>query len=213
MKVRILTVVLLFLLGSLTMSGNMDDLHINDKMNKEKELEVATLGAGCFWCTEAVFERLEGVEKVISGYSGGRVKNPSYREVTSGRTGHAEVCQVWFDPSVISYEELLDVFWNTHDPTTLNRQGNDVGTQYRSAIFYHNMQQKEAAIHSMSKMDASGLFRDPIVTEISEFDAFYEAEDYHQEYFQRNPYQGYCRAVIAPKVAKFRQKYAHRLKG
>lgn len=182
------------------------------KMESREKDRVATFGAGCFWCTEAVFERLEGVEKVVSGYSGGSVKNPSYREVTSGRTGHAEVCQIHFDPNIISYEELLDVFWHTHDPTTLNRQGNDVGTQYRSVIFYHSEQQKRLAEESMASMDASGTFADPIVTEITEFCNFYEAEDYHQDYFRNNPNQPYCTFIVKPKLEKFRAKYQDRLK-
>jgi peptide-methionine (S)-S-oxide reductase len=181
-------------------------------MKRAQISEVATFGSGCFWCTEAVFERLEGVEKVISGFSGGNVKNPAYREVTSGRTGHAEVCQIYFDPETISYEELLDVFWHTHDPTTLNRQGNDVGPMYRSAIFYHSEEQKQAAERSKKAMDNSGTFRDPIVTEISAFTDFYEAEDYHQDYFKNNPNQPYCSFVVKPKVEKFKAKYADKLK-
>ena len=176
------------------------------------KLEVVTLGSGCFWCTEAVFERLQGVDKVISGYSGGHVKNPSYREVTTGTTGHAEVCQVWFDPKVISFEEILDVFWHTHDPTTLNRQGNDVGPQYRSAIFYHSEEQKQVAEASKARMEASGEFKDPIVTEITEFANFYEAENYHQDYFANNPNQPYCTFIVAPKVKKFKAAYPDRLK-
>ena len=181
-------------------------------MKTEHNKEIATFGSGCFWCTEAVFERLEGVDKVISGYSGGEVKNPSYREVTTGRTGHAEVCQIFYDPEVISYEELLDVFWHTHDPTTLNRQGNDVGTQYRSAIFYHNEDQKRLAAESKAAMDASGTFDDPVVTEITEFTAFFEAEDYHQDYFENNPNQPYCTYVVKPKINKFKAKYQDKLK-
>ena len=181
-------------------------------MNTENDNTVATFGTGCFWCTEAVFERLEGVEKVISGYSGGNVKNPSYREVTTGRTGHAEVCQVWFNPEIISFEEILDVFWHTHDPTTLNRQGNDVGTQYRSAIFYHTEDQKQQAERSLKAINASGSFDDPVVTEITEFSGFYEAEDYHQDYFENNPSQSYCTFVVKPKVDKFKARYQDRLK-
>ncbi len=181
-------------------------------MEQEKKDTVATFGSGCFWCTEAVFERLEGVEKVISGYSGGSVKNPSYREVTTGRTGHAEVCQIHYDPATISYEELLDVFWHTHDPTTLNRQGNDAGTQYRSVIFYHSEEQKRLAEESRAAMDASGTFEDPIVTEITAFRNFYEAEDYHQDYFANNPDQPYCTFVVKPKVSKFKAKYQDKLK-
>jgi len=179
--------------------------------NKEK-LEIATFGAGCFWCTEAVFERLEGVEKVISGYSGGHVKNPSYKEVCNGTTGHAEVTHVYFDPEIISFSELLDVFWHTHDPTTLNRQGNDSGTQYRSVIFYHDNNQKLIAEESKLKMEKSGTYKDPIVTEISPLINFYEAEDYHQDYFNNNPDQSYCSVVISPKIKKFTAKYQEKLK-
>ncbi|MFC2115836.1 peptide-methionine (S)-S-oxide reductase MsrA [Bacteroidota bacterium] len=181
-------------------------------MESENKDRIATFGSGCFWCTEAVFEQLEGVEKVISGYSGGDIKNPSYKEVTSGRTGHAEVCQIHYDPDIISYEELLDVFWHTHDPTTLNRQGNDTGTQYRSAVFYHSDKQKQLAEESRSAMVVSGIFSDPIVTEITEFKNFYEAENYHQDYFKSNPSQPYCTFIVKPKVDKFKAKYQDKLK-
>lgn len=174
--------------------------------------ELATLGAGCFWCVEAVFLGLKGVDKVISGYSGGFVDSPSYDEVCSGTTGHAEAIQVIFDPKVISYDDLLRVFFTTHDPTTLNRQGADVGTQYRSAIFYHSPEQKAAAEKIAREITDEKLYRSPIVTEVTEFANFYKAEDYHQNYYARNPTQGYCRAVIDPKVRKFRQKWAHLLK-
>ena len=185
---------------------------MENQQDHNKNLEIATLGNGCFWCTEAVFERLEGVERVVSGYSGGHVKNPSYKEVCNGTTGHAEVCQIHFDPNTISYDEILDVFWHTHDPTTLNRQGNDAGPQYRSAIFYHSEAQKESAQASKDKMDNSGEFNDPIVTEITEFNIFYEAEDYHQDYFANNPNQPYCTFVVAPKVKKFNAKYSDKIK-
>jgi peptide-methionine (S)-S-oxide reductase len=175
-------------------------------------LETATLGAGCFWCVEAVFQRLKGVHSVISGYAGGRRPNPTYQQVCTGVTGHAEVAQITFDPEVISYGELLDVFWHTHDPTTLNRQGADVGTQYRSVIFYHDERQHEIAEQSKKETDASGLWPDPIVTEIEPLTEFYPAEDYHQNYFNTNPNQPYCSAVVGPKVRKFMQKYADRLK-
>jgi peptide-methionine (S)-S-oxide reductase len=181
-------------------------------MNEMKEYAIATFGSGCFWCTEAVFERLKGVEKVVSGYAGGHVKNPSYKEVTTGRTGHAEVCQIYFDPSVISYEELLEVFWHTHDPTTLNRQGNDRGPQYRSVIFYHDADQQRKAEASKRDMDASGAFNDPIVTEVTAMDVFYEAEGYHQDFFANNPNQPYCTFVVKPKVEKFTAKYQDKLK-
>lgn len=172
---------------------------------------VATLGAGCFWCVEAIFQDLKGVSKVVSGYSGGHVKNPAYREVCNGTTGHAEVIQVSFDPAIISYDQILEVFWNTHDPTTLNRQGNDVGTQYRSAIFYHSKDQKKTA--EASKINAAKDFNAPIVTEIVPFEVFYSAEDYHQNYYNENGNQPYCSIVISPKVDKFRKKYAEKLKG
>lgn len=175
------------------------------------KLETATLGAGCFWCVEAVFQQLKGVEKVESGYSGGHVKDPSYREICSGNTGHAEVCQVHFDPNEISFEEILEVFWTTHDPTTLNRQGNDVGTQYRSAIFYHDEKQKEIAERSVKEV-AVQIWDDPIVTEISPLTNYYPAEEYHQNYWFQNGNQPYCRIVINPKVEKFRKKFADKLK-
>ncbi len=200
----------IFLHGSfLEMTGYNENLNT---MNKQKIYEVATFGSGCFWCTEAVFERLEGVDRVVSGYSGGHVKKPSYKEVTSGQTGHAEVCQIFFDPTVIAYEELLDVFWHTHDPTTWNRQGNDHGPQYRSVIYYHNAEQQKLAEESKKHMAISGTFSDPIVTEIKEFTDFYKAEDYHQDYFQNNPNQPYCTFIIKPKVEKFSAKYQDKLK-
>ena len=168
-------------------------------------METATFGAGCFWCVGAVFQSLKGVDKVVSGYSGGHVKNPTYQQVCTGTTGHAEVCQIYYDPSVISFTELLEVFWSTHDPTTLNRQGNDIGTQYRSVIFYHNEDQKKLAEAYMDKLNKSGVYDKPIVTEISPFKVFYEAENYHQEYFDLNRTQPYCRIVIQPKMDKFRR--------
>jgi len=179
-------------------------------MNSQNE--ITTLGGGCFWCLEAVYDQLDGVLDVVSGYAGGRVPNPDYKSVCSGRTGHAEVIQVTFDPTVISFKEILEIFFTIHDPTTLNRQGADVGTQYRSEIFYHSEEQKNTAEEVIAEIEAAEIWPNPIVTAISALDTFYPAEDYHQEYFQRNPYQGYCRVVVAPKVAKFRQKYAQRLK-
>lgn len=175
------------------------------------ESEVAVFGAGCFWCVEAIYQRVNGVIHVESGYAGGHVENPTYRQVTSGRTGHAEVTRVEFDPSVISYEELLEVFWHTHDPTTLNRQGADVGTQYRSAIFYLDDEQKKTAEASLEKTDKSGLWESPIVTEITSLTNYSTAEDYHQNYFNNNPNAGYCSIVIAPKVAKFKKDFPHLL--
>jgi peptide-methionine (S)-S-oxide reductase len=178
----------------------------------EKKTETATFGAGCFWCVEAVFESLKGVESVVSGYSGGFVKNPSYKEVCSGNTGHAEVAQIVYDPGIISYKELLEVFWKTHDPTTLNRQGADIGSQYRSVIFYHNEEQKKLAEQYKEALKKAGVFDKPIVTEISPLVNFYKAEDYHQEYFSRNPDQPYCSVVINPKLEKFRAVFKEKLK-
>ena len=175
--------------------------------------EVATLGGGCFWCTEAVFSDLKGVVKVESGYSGGTVANPSYEQVCTGRTGHAEVAQITFDPEVISYKEILEVFFTVHDPTTLNRQGADVGTQYRSAIFYHNNEQRAVAEQVIKEITAAGIWDAPIVTQIEPLKAFYKAEDHHQQYFENNPRQQYCQIVIAPKVRKFREHYRERLAG
>lgn len=175
-------------------------------------IDTATFGAGCFWCVEAVFQRLNGVLSVKSGYSGGAVKNPSYKEVCIGTTGHAEVCQILFETKIISYEELLEVFWKTHDPTTLNSQGNDFGTQYRSVIFYHNLDQKKLAEKYKSELNAAKVYDNPIVTEISAFHAFYPAEDYHQNYFNLNGSQGYCKFVIQPKVDKFERVFTQKLK-
>lgn len=176
------------------------------------DLEVATLGGGCFWCLEAVFEQLRGVKEVVSGYSGGAVPNPSYEQVCTGRTGHAEVVQVTFDPQVISYREILDVFFDIHDPTTLNRQGADVGPQYRSVIFYHSPRQREIAEEVIQRLDEAGTWNREIVTQVEPFEVFYEAEPYHQSYFEQNRRQPYCRAVVAPKVAKFRKRHDFRLK-
>lgn len=180
--------------------------------NSEPQNAVATFAAGCFWCTEAVFVRLKGVNKVTSGYTGGKIENPTYRQVCTGATGHAEGIRIVFDPSVITYEQLLDVFFHTHDPTTLNRQGADVGTQYRSAVFYHSQEQKLAARKMIDQLDRSGDFDDPIVTTLEEFTKWYPAEDYHQEYFALNPRQPYCQVVVGPKVAKFRKRYQAMLK-
>lgn len=179
---------------------------------KNKNLQIATFGSGCFWCTEAIYERLEGVYSVRSGYSGGTKQNPTYEEVCTGKTGHAEVIQIEYDPSEISYDEILEVFWQTHDPTTLNRQGADVGTQYRSVIFYHNDEQKEKAERYKKELDKSGAWDKPIVTEIAPFEKFYAAEDYHQDYYEKNPYQGYCSFVIAPKLEKFEKVFGQKLK-
>jgi len=174
-------------------------------------LDTITLGAGCFWCLEAIFQQLRGVHSVESGYSGGHTENPTYKEVCTGLTGHAEVCQVTYDPSVISYAELLEVFWKTHDPTTLNRQGNDVGPQYRSVIFYHTDEQKKYAEKMKSQLDHAGIWKDPIVTEITSFKTFYKAETYHQEYYFQNRTQPYCRMIITPKLEKFRKAFTDKL--
>jgi len=175
-------------------------------------LETATLAAGCFWCVEAVFDDLKGVEDVVSGYSGGHTENPTYKEVCAETTGHAEVVQIKFDPDELSFADLLRVYFTVHDPTTLNRQGGDIGTSYRSAIFYHSDEQKSAAADVIAEITKEGIYNNPIVTEVAEFGKFYPAEDYHQEYFANNPNQPYCAAVVAPKVAKFRQKFVSRLK-
>jgi peptide-methionine (S)-S-oxide reductase len=175
-------------------------------------MELATFGSGCFWCTEAIFLNVQGVEKVESGYSGGKVKNPTYREVCSGLTGHAEVIQVTYDPKVVSYDELLEIFWQTHDPTTLNRQGADEGTQYRSVVFYHNDEQKTLAEGYKKKLTEAKAFDDPIVTEISPFTIFYKAEDYHQNYYNLNGSAPYCSFVIKPKLDKFKKVFKEKLK-
>jgi len=186
---------------------------VDDKQSgNTSRTEIATLAGGCFWCLEAVFEELRGVEKVESGYSGGIVPDPTYHQVCTGTTGHAEVVQLTFDPNVISFRDILEVFFTIHDPTTLNRQGADVGTQYRSAIFYHTPEQKRAAEEVMAKLDAAQVWEAPIVTEVTPFHAFYRAEDYHQEYFRSNGGQPYCQVVIAPKVAKFRAQHLAKLK-
>ena len=181
-------------------------------MDVNTEKSIATFGAGCFWCTEAVFLNVKGVLKVESGYSGGKVKNPSYREVCTGETGHAEVTQITYDPKLVSFEDLLEVFWNTHDPTTLNRQGADEGTQYRSVIYYHSEEQKKLAEAYKKQLESTHVFKNPIVTEISSFTEFYKAEDYHQNYYELNPTQGYCQYVIRPKVDKFKKQFAAKLK-
>ncbi len=177
-----------------------------------EETKVATFGSGCFWCTEAIFEQLQGVKKVVSGYAGGNVQHPTYEQVCGGATGHAEVCQITYSPAKISYDELLEVFWKTHDPTTRNRQGNDVGPQYRSVIFYHDDEQKSVAEAYKAKLDTAHIWDRPIVTEIVPFTKFWPAEDYHQDYYTRNPEQSYCSFVITPKIEKFRKVFSERLK-
>jgi peptide-methionine (S)-S-oxide reductase len=181
-------------------------------MSKEQSKELATLAGGCFWCLEAVYKELRGVERVVSGYAGGHVERPNYRDVCDGTTGHAEVVQITFDPSAVSYKELLEVFFTIHDPTTLNRQGADAGTQYRSAVFYHGPEQRETAEQTIAEMEAARVWDSPIVTEVAPLDRFYPAEDYHQDYFEKNPSQPYCRAVVEPKVSKFRKLFLDRLK-
>lgn len=175
-------------------------------------MEKATLGAGCFWCVEAIFERLKGVDEAISGYSGGEIVNPSYREVSSGNTGHAEVVQVFFDPEKISYKEILEVYWKSHDPTQLNRQGADVGPQYRSVIFYHNDEQRKTAEKYKQELEKANIWDDPIVTAIEPFKNFFKAEDYHQEYYENNKNQGYCQFVITPKIEKFKKVFSDKVK-
>jgi peptide-methionine (S)-S-oxide reductase len=179
--------------------------------DKGKTMKTATFGAGCFWCVEAVYQELKGVKKVVSGYAGGTVKNPTYQQVCTGTTGHAEVAQITYDPEVVTFPELLEVFWKTHDPTTLNRQGADSGTQYRSVIFYHDDEQKKLAEKYKTKLDASGAFNSPIVTQIAKLPEFYPAENYHQNYYRANPNQGYCQFVIVPKLEKFRKVFHDKL--
>ena len=183
-----------------------------NNMNESSSYQVATFGSGCFWCTEAIFEKLNGVESVVSGYSGGKTVNPTYKEVTTGKTGHAEVTQIKFDPTIIIFDELLEVFWKTHDPTTLNRQGNDIGTQYRSVIFYHNENQQKLAEEYKRKLEEAEIYNDPIVTEITAFDKFYIAENYHQDYYEQNKSQPYCSFVITPKIEKFKKVFKEKLK-
>jgi peptide-methionine (S)-S-oxide reductase len=203
----------IFIIFLVFATTNIDAQSILTKKSKMSDkLEIATLANGCFWCTEAIFQRLNGVEKVTSGYSGGKVKNPTYNEVTSGETGHAEVIQIQFDPSIVTFQEILDVFFATHDPTTLNRQGYDVGTQYRSAIFYHSTAQKEVAEAFIKSLTDAKVFDKKIVTEVTALDVFYEAEAYHQNYYNNNKNQGYCVAVINPKLDKFIKKYKDKLK-
>jgi peptide-methionine (S)-S-oxide reductase len=194
-------------------SKNTKSIKNVNKMNENNgAFEVITLGSGCFWCVEAVFQDLKGVIKVESGYSNGKTENPTYKEVCSGLTGHAEVCQVTFDPKIITVDELLEVFWKTHDPTTLNRQGADAGTQYRSGVFYHNESQRELAQQWKDKLNADRVFPNPIVTEITPVGTFYKAEDYHQNYYKQNGYEPYCQIVIKPKMDKFEKAFKEKLK-
>lgn len=192
--------------------GNAQDVNQTAKNRSNVKMEKATFGAGCFWCVEAVFQQLKGVSLVQSAYMGGTVKNPTYTQVCKGTTGHAEVCHLEYDPDVITFDELLEVFWKTHDPTTLNRQGNDFGTQYRSVIFYHNEEQKQKAEEYKKKLNEAKAFSNPVITEISPASTLYVAEDYHQNYFNSNPNQPYCRALIPPKLEKMRQVFGDKLK-
>jgi len=210
-----LALILLLSISMIACAGDGSNTALNDHNNQidnMNNLEIATLGAGCFWCVEAIFQNLDGVEKVESGYSGGSVKNPAYREVCNGTTGHAEVVQVYFDPSKISFAEILEVFFETHNPTTLNKQGADVGTQYRSAVFFHSPEQEKTANTAIAAANESGNWADPIVTEVTAFNTFYPAEDYHQDYYNLNGSQPYCSMVITPKVDKFKKKFKEKLK-
>ena len=198
--------------GPKTQQPTPSSITMDQTNTSPQQTDTITLGAGCFWCVEAVFQELKGVVSVTSGYMGGHVKNPAYKEVCNGTTGHVEVAQVIYDPQVISVDELLEVFWQTHDPTTLNRQGADVGTQYRSAVFFHNELQRSRAQHFKEELDKSGAFRAPIVTEITPASTFYPAENYHQDYYAQNGEQGYCQMVIRPKLDKFRKVFADKLR-
>ncbi len=211
-KSSVFIFILSFLSCNLSAVEKGKNQEISMKTDAVKNLELATFGNGCFWCTEAIFEQLEGVYNVEAGYAGGAVKNPSYKEVCTGNTGHAEVIRLGYDPKVISYRELLDVFFNTHDPTTLNRQGADVGTQYRSAIFYHNDEQKAEAEKMIADLEKAEVFDTKIVTEITAINNYYVAENYHQDYYNNNKNAGYCRAVINPKLEKFIKQYKDKLK-
>jgi peptide-methionine (S)-S-oxide reductase len=218
MKLKIFGFVFMFTLLStcvVTCKDNKPEMKQKEEKNMNNQntkLETATFGSGCFWCTEAIFERVNGVSSVVSGYSGGDVENPTYKEVCNGNTGHAECTQITFDTAVVSYDELLEIFWKTHDPTTLNKQGNDVGTQYRSVIFYHNDEQKQKAEYYKNKLTEEKIWDKPIVTEITKLEKFYPAEDYHQEYYENNRNQGYCSFVITPKVEKFEKIFKDKLK-
>jgi peptide-methionine (S)-S-oxide reductase len=216
-RILMMIAALLFLLPLLPLSScgsenikNKETMNNNNHDNERYEL--ATIGGGCFWCIEAIYLEMKGVISVSSGYSGGKIKNPTYREVTSGMTGHAEVVQITFDPEVIAYRDILTIFFYVHDPTTLNRQGADVGTQYRSVIFYHDENQKAVAEEVMQEIQNSKVWKDPLVTELSPLTAFYVAEDYHQEYFANNPNAPYCTFVVSPKVEKFRKNFQEYLK-
>ncbi|MBI5022300.1 MAG: peptide-methionine (S)-S-oxide reductase MsrA [Ignavibacteriales bacterium] len=212
----ILCIIIVTFLGiSSSKTGNrsMQNPENHSAINRESDtLETVTLGAGCFWCVEAIFQNLEGVYSVVSGYSGGTVKNPTYEDVCTGKTGHAEVAQIKYDPRMLSFDELLEVYWSSHDPTTLNRQGSDVGTQYRSVIFYHNPRQKELAEKYKKKLNSEHAFENPVITEISAIKEFYKAENYHQNYFNENPNKPYCQFVIRPKLEKFEKIFKNKIK-
>jgi peptide-methionine (S)-S-oxide reductase len=207
-----LVLTIIFFAGCNVNKSNIAQTVKEEEMIDTSKYSVATFGSGCFWCTEAIFELVNGVIKVESGYSGGNVPEPTYEAVCSGLTGHAEVIQIFYDPEKILYPQLLEIFWKTHDPTTLNRQGADVGTQYRSVIFYQNDEQKKLATEYKKKLDDAKIWGDPIVTEITQFKKFYKAEDYHQNYYANNPYQGYCSFVITPKIEKFKKVFTDKLK-
>jgi peptide-methionine (S)-S-oxide reductase len=214
MKIFFLFTALLFTISGCKESTSQDQKKEKEKMDQtdEGKLNLATFGSGCFWCSEAIFERVKGVSKVVSGYTGGNIPNPTYEAVCSGKTGHAEVIQITYDPKIVSYDELLEIFWKTHDPTTLNRQGADVGTQYRSVIFYNDEDQKKKAENYKAELNKAGIWKDPIVTEISPLKKFYPAEKYHQDYYEQNPNQGYCSFVITPKIEKFEKIFKDKLK-
>jgi len=190
----------------------MPNTNDTENNSSDNNVETATLANGCFWCSEAVFQRLKGVKSILPGYAGGTIKNPSYGQVCTGKTGHTESIQIKFDPNVISFEKILDIFWHTHDPTTLNRQGNDVGTQYRSAVFYHDENQKKIAEDSKKDLSDKGIYKDPIVTEITPFTNFYVAENYHKNYYQNHSSEPYCSFVINPKIDKLFKQYRHQIK-
>ncbi|MEA3462456.1 MAG: peptide-methionine (S)-S-oxide reductase MsrA [Bacteroidota bacterium] len=196
----------------LILASQLVSLSLFGSIDMKEKLETATFGGGCFWCVEAIFERVKGVHKAVSGYSGGDVSNPDYKMVTTGSSGHAEVVQITFDPEVVSFLELLEIFFKTHDPTTLNRQGADVGTQYRSIVLYHNEEQRKLTHQVIQQLDSEGIWNDPIVTAVEAFEQFYSAEAYHQEYFENNPNKGYCRVIITPKLEKFEKVFKEKLK-
>lgn len=212
--ILVLTIFSTVVLQGCQESKNENQINNKKNMNEvqNKNLTTATFASGCFWCTEAIFERVKGVYSIESGYTGGTIENPSYQQVSNGNTNHAEAIQLMFDSTEITYDELLEIFWKTHDPTTLNKQGADTGTQYRSAVFYHNEDQKRKAEFYKNELNEAGLWKGPIVTEIVPFKKFYKAEDYHQDYYENNPNQGYCAYVITPKVEKFEKIFKSKLK-